>query len=65
MVNPLSSNYYDYFTSFDFLIQKGLPLALSSMLDSENVASAVPEPSTACMFLLALACFGCNQRRRS
>ncbi|MEX0611078.1 MAG: PEP-CTERM sorting domain-containing protein [Pirellulales bacterium] len=65
MVNPLQSHYYDSFTSFDFSIQKSVPLAMMSLMGSGMMSVAVPEPSTLLVLSLALVCYGCGQRRRN
>ncbi len=57
MVDPLKNQYYDSFAAFDFAIQKSVPIALA-MTQSLGTSSfmslsAVPEPSTTILFVLA------------
>jgi hypothetical protein len=64
MIDPLTTLYFDSFINFDFSIQKGIPL--EGMASSGLMAlSAVPEPSTAGLLMLAcLASWFARRRRR-
>ncbi|MEX2092157.1 MAG: PEP-CTERM sorting domain-containing protein [Pirellulales bacterium] len=61
MIDPLKSQSYDAFKSFDFSLQKSVPLA-GGMASMSLMAVGVPEPSSAA--LLGLALLGCGLCRR-
>ncbi len=62
MIDPLKSQGYDAFKSFDFSLQKSVPLA-AGMASMSLMAMGVPEPSSAALLFLALV--GCGLRRRN
>ena len=61
MVSSLTNAYYDSFVNFDFSIQKGLPFDAGGG-GSLMSLTAVPEPSSVVMLLMA--CGGCAVRWR-
>ncbi len=62
MIDPLKSQSYDAFTNFDFWLQKAVPLMAGGTGAMGLMASAVPEPSSLALVILALA--GCRLSRR-
>ena len=66
-IDPLTTNWYDGFTNFNFSIQKSMPnLAGGTMMTMSSVMTVaeVPEPGTAAMLLAALAGDYLLRRRR-
>lgn len=62
MIDPLKSQSYDAFKSFDFSLQKLVPID-GGMAAMSLMAMAVPEPSSVAMAVLALSAIGMRRRR--